>query len=111
MEDIYFADDEATFEQLQSRIARTIDILRSVDETSMKGLENVPVLMKVRLGPFKFESGQAYVADYAMPFFHFHLATAYCIMRHLDVEIGALDYFGRDTFIKVDTNSVIEGNI
>ena len=106
MDDIYLEDDEATFDQLHSRITRTIEILRSVDERALDGKENEPLIMKTRMGDFKFESGQQYVSDYALPNFHFHLGTAYCILRHLGVPIGALDYLGKDTFVKVDSGSI-----
>ena len=39
-------------------------------------------------------SGQDYLAAYAMPQFHFHLTTAYNILRHNGVEIGKRDYMG-----------------
>jgi uncharacterized protein len=100
--DIRFEDDETTFDQLQARISKTIDILRTIEESKMEGREHQPVIMDVRNGPFKFETGQAYVSDYAVPFFQFHYATAYCILRQIGVEIGAMDYFGKDTFVKVE---------
>jgi uncharacterized protein len=53
------------------------------------------VLMKTgKQGDFKFESGQVYLSEYAIPNFHFHLTTAYCILRHLGVPLGAFDYLG-----------------
>ena len=106
MDDIYLEDDETTFDQLQARIKRTIEILRSVDVQALDGKEEEPLIMKTRMGEFKFESGQQYVSNYALPNFHLHLGTAYCILRHLGVPIGALDYLGKDTFVKVDGGSI-----
>lgn len=37
----------------------------------------------------------------AIPNFHFHLTSAYCILRHIGVDVGAFDYLGRDTFVKL----------
>ena len=50
--------------------------------------------MNVRLGPSKFDVGQSYVSCYALPVFHFHLGTTYCILRHSGVELSAMDHFG-----------------
>lgn len=47
-----------------------------------------------KVGNFRFESGQTYLSEYAIPNFHFHLTTAYCILRHLGVPLGAFDYLG-----------------
>ena len=68
----------------------------------MDGKEKNPLIMKTRMGEFKFETGQQYVSDYALPNFHFHLGTAYCILRHLSVPIGVLHYLVKSTFVKVD---------
>ena len=100
MDDIYLEDDETTFEQLQARISKTVDILRSVDESKWNGKERDPIIMKTKRGDFKFESGQQYVSNFALPNFHFHLGTAYCILRNLGVPIDAMDYLGADTFVK-----------
>lgn len=54
------------------------------------------------MGTFRFETGQTYVSEYAMPNFHFHLTTAYCILRHRGVPVGALDYM-KDVFHKLET--------
>ncbi len=35
-----------------------------------------------------------YVRDWAMPQFHFHLMTAYAILRHAGLPIGKTDYMG-----------------
>ncbi|MEY4237435.1 MAG: hypothetical protein RL339_36 [Pseudomonadota bacterium] len=35
-----------------------------------------------------------YVRDWAMPQFHFHLMTAYAILRHAGLAIGKADYMG-----------------
>ena len=94
-------DNESTFAELQSRISRTIEILKSVDETKLdaKKVAEEPVIMETKTGNYRFESGQAYLSEYAIPNFHFHLTTAYCILRHLGVPIGAFDYLN-DVFHK-----------
>ena len=100
--DIILDDNETTFAELQARIARTIEILRSVDRSSLdeNKVAKDPVIMESKVANFRFESGQTYLSEYAIPNFHFHLTTAYCILRHLGVPIGAFDYLS-DVFHKV----------
>ncbi|TKA83345.1 hypothetical protein B0A55_00628 [Friedmanniomyces simplex] len=99
--DTYFPDDETTFAALQHRIATTIDLLQTLPEHAFDGKEAEQVLIETKqMGSFKF-TGLGYVRDYTVPYFHFHLTSAYCILRHLGVDVGAFDYLGRDTFVKV----------
>jgi hypothetical protein len=88
---VVFEDNETTFEQLQDRIAKTIKLLEEVDPKAFEGKEQAEVIMANRMGDFKF-TGQSYVSEFAIPNFHFHLSTAYCILRSLGVPLGALDY-------------------
>lgn len=97
-----FDDTETTFAELRARIDRTVEVLQAVDPASMDGLESREVLMETKVGTFRFETGQRYVSEYAMPNFHFHLTTAYCILRHRGVPLGAFDYL-RDVFEKVES--------
>ena len=39
-------------------------------------------------------SGQAYLANYGLPQFFFHVTTAYDILRHNGLPIGKRDYMG-----------------
>ena len=39
-------------------------------------------------------SGQAYLSNYGLPQFFFHLTTAYAILRHNGVEVGKKDFMG-----------------
>lgn len=98
-EDVFFEDNEKTFDELQGRIAKTIDLLQGADAASFDGKEDREVLMESKMGTFRF-TGQRYVSEFAIPNFHFHLTTAYCILRHLGVPIGAMDYL-KDVMEKV----------
>ncbi|KAF2147656.1 hypothetical protein K461DRAFT_298279 [Myriangium duriaei CBS 260.36] len=99
MKNIVLEDDETTFAQLQSRVSRTIEILESLDPKCMDGMEEKEVLMETKMGNFGF-TGQSYVSEYAIPNFYFHLCSAYCILRHLGVPLGAFDYL-KGVFHKV----------
>ncbi|KAF5599460.1 helix-turn-helix domain-containing protein [Fusarium pseudoanthophilum] len=94
-----FEDDEQTFDQLQARITRTIEVLEGVDPDVINGKENEEIIMESKMGNFRF-TGQRYVSEYVIPNFHFHLTSAYCIMRTQGVPLGAFDYL-KDVFEKV----------
>lgn len=101
MAPVPIADDEKTFEQLQARIARTIELLGTVDAAKLDGKSDKEILMETRsMGSFKFSTGQVYVSECAIPNFHFHFSTAYCILRVQGVPLAAFDYLGKDTFVR-----------
>jgi uncharacterized protein len=100
LEHVAVEDTETTFQQLQDRIAKTIEYLKQVDPKAIDDSVDKPLLMEVKAGKFRFESGQAYFSEFALANFHFHLASGYCIFRQMGVPIGALDYL-RNVFHKV----------
>jgi uncharacterized protein len=88
-----FADDEATFEQLQERIARTLAFVRGVDAGLLDGSETHTITLPAGSHTLQF-SGQDYLVKFALPNIHFHVTTAYAILRHNGAPLGKLDYIG-----------------
>lgn len=86
-------DNETTFPELQSRIAKTIEILEKVNPESMDGMEDAEVVLKIGGGDKKV-TGRLYVLKYAIPNFYFHLCMAYAILRKEGVQVGKSDYLG-----------------
>jgi hypothetical protein len=88
-----YEDNEKTIDDLKARIAKTIAFVQSIDAAKIDGTEDKD--LKIPLGPqeraFK---GQAYLINFVLPNFYFHLTTAYNILRHCGVEIGKRDYLG-----------------
>lgn len=88
-----YADDEKTIAELKARIAKTIAFIKTVDGGKIDASADREITFP--LGP---KTGQMKGADYlnyfVLPNFHFHLATAYGILRHSGVEIGKPDYLG-----------------
>jgi hypothetical protein len=87
-------DTETTFAELQARIAKTIDFLKSVSPAQIDGSEERTVVLKLRTQEVKYQ-GQAYLLTFALPNFYFHLTTAYAILRHNGLDIGKADFLGR----------------
>jgi uncharacterized protein len=88
-----FPDTETTFPELQARIAKTIDFLKSVTRAQLEGAEDRTVTMKFPQGDMKF-SGRDLLTNFALPNFYFHVTTAYGLLRHKGIKIGKMDYLG-----------------
>lgn len=88
-----YADTEATFPELQERIAKTVDFLKSVRPEQLEDSEERSIELKLRQGAITFD-GKSYLLGFALPNFYFHITTAYDILRHKGVQIGKMDYLG-----------------
>jgi hypothetical protein len=86
-------DTETTLAELKARIAKTVDFLKSVTAAQLKDSESRAIEIKFPNGSWKF-TGIAYLTDYVLPNFFFHVSTAYALLRKNGVEIGKGDYLG-----------------
>lgn len=86
-------DSEATLDQLKARIRATLDYLASVPRDAIDGQEAREVVLTFPGGEMKF-LGQAYVIDFTLPNFYFHLTAAYALLRADGVPLGKRDYLG-----------------
>ena len=93
MEPPSFADDEVTIAELQARIAKTLDYIRSVPASDIDGSEDRAIVLKAGPREFNFK-GQDFLLNFVLPNFFFHVTTAYALLRHRGVEIGKMDYLG-----------------
>jgi hypothetical protein len=80
----------ATLTQAYEQIANTKEILLSISAENAK-LEEIG---RIELGQSLYAelSGSAYVNDFLIPNFYFHMVTAYDILRMAGVPIGKRDY-------------------
>src|SRR5512145_1189659 len=88
-----YEDNEATFEDLKARIAKTIAYVESFRPEQFEGADARAVTMKMR-GEDKTFDGVVYLANVFLPNFYFHVTTAYDILRHNGVELGKRDFIG-----------------
>jgi len=88
-----YEDNEKTFAELQARIAKTVAFIQSISAAQIDSSEEREIILKFGSREMHF-LGQAYLLDFVMPNFHFHLTTTYAILRHNGVEIGKRDYVG-----------------
>ena len=87
-----YPDTETTFAELQARIAKTIDFMKSLKAEQIDGSEERTIVLKLRQ-EMQFK-GQAYLLGFALPNFYFHTTTAYAILRHNGLDIGKGDFLG-----------------
>jgi hypothetical protein len=86
-------DEEASFSDLQKRVADTLAYIQGVDPKAFEGSEDRTVELKLPGGTLTF-TGEDYLLSFALPNFFFHVVTAYDVLRHKGVQIGKLDYIG-----------------
>ena len=88
-----FADTEASFPELQERLAKTVTFLKGMAPEQIDGSEERAIVLKAHDQEIHF-TGRTYLLGFVLPNFYFHLTTAYGILRHNGVEIGKKDYLG-----------------
>ena len=89
-----FEDSETSFVDLKARIAKTLAFIASIKEADFAGAEDRDITIQIPSQTLQFK-GLPYFTGYAIPNFHFHMTTAYAILRHNGVELGKRDYIGQ----------------
>jgi hypothetical protein len=88
-----FADTETSFDDLQARIKKTIDFLKTVKAAQIDGSEGRDISFKA--GPREMHfTGQSYLLTFVLPNLFFHITTTYAILRHNGLLVGKMDYLG-----------------
>jgi hypothetical protein len=88
-----FEDNETTFAELEARIKRTLEFIRSLKAAQFAGSESRDIVMKMPIGTLAF-NGADYLNGWALPNFYFHYTTAYSILRHNGVPLGKMNFLG-----------------
>ena len=65
-----------------------------MDASQFEGKENSEIVLRPGTPKEKKLTGQAYVANYGLPQFFFHVTTAYNLLRHNGLPIGKRDFMG-----------------
>jgi len=88
-----FEDSETTFAELQARLNRTAEFIRTLAPAQIDGSEAREIVIKVAGQEMRFQ-GQPYLLHFVLPNLYFHATAAYAILRHNGVEIGKRDFMG-----------------
>jgi len=86
-------DTEKSFADLQARIAKTVDYVKSYKPAQFDGADARDVTFPAGGGNMTMK-GQQFLSSFSLPNFYFHAATAHGILRHSGVEIGKRDFLG-----------------
>jgi uncharacterized protein len=85
---------EKSFADLGGLLDQTMEFLDSVNPSKFEGSETNEIVLRPGTPKEKKLSGQAYLANYGLPQFLFHVTTAYAILRHNGLPVGKRDFMG-----------------
>jgi hypothetical protein len=89
-----FPEIDTSFAEMQTRIDKTIDCLKSLSPGQLDGKEDATVTVPVGGQPREFKA-QNYLYHFAILNFYFHCTTAYNLLRSIGIEIGKRDFMGQ----------------
>jgi uncharacterized protein len=89
-----FEDNEASFADLQARIAKTVAFMGGLSQAQFVGSATREIVTQAGTPKEKRFTGQSYLLTYGLPHFFFHVTTAYAVLRSNGVEVGKKDYLG-----------------
>lgn len=90
-------DTETTIAELRARLRTAIAYVESFKPEQFVGAEDRRCAHQWMQGASL--RGGDYLDHFVLPNFHFHITTAYSILRHNGVPVGKTDYIGRLPFI------------
>jgi uncharacterized protein len=93
LDNVPMEDNEVSFDELQARIAKTLDFVRAVPRDKIDGREDAEVILKAGDHELKF-TARDYWLGFAIPNLYFHVTAAYLILRHKGVPVGKRDFLG-----------------
>ena len=88
-----FEDNETSIAELRERMTKTIAYIRSVPAAQIDGTEGKDISVPRRDGSFVMK-GEAYLEQFVLPNFFFHVTTTYALLRHYGVDLGKKDFLG-----------------
>jgi len=88
------AGTEASFADLDALLESTLAFIGSLDAAKFDGAEGRDIVLRPGTPKERKLSGQAYLSNYGLPQFFFHVTTAYALLRHNGVAIGKKDFMG-----------------
>ena len=91
-----FEDNEKTLPELIERTRKTVDFLKTLKPEQFEGAEDRMIRWSSPRAGERSMIGLSYALHQVLPNVHFHCTTTYDILRHNGVELGKMDYLGRE---------------
>lgn len=88
-----YEDNEATLADLKTRVAKTLAFVNTVTAEQLQGSETRDIVLKTQSRTLNFK-GLAYLTNFVLPNFYFHISMTYALLRHNGVELGKGDFLG-----------------
>src|SRR4051812_31217150 len=88
-----FEDNEATIDELVTRVKKTLEYIGTVSAAALDGSEERDIRIPLRDRTLEMK-GLPFLQNWALPNFFFHHVTAYNLLRHNGVDIGKRDFLG-----------------
>ena len=88
-----YEDTEKTFDDLKARIAKTIAFVNGINPEQLANSAGRDISLPLGPNTVTFK-GEWYAKHFVLANLHFHVTTAYDILRHNGVELGKRDYIG-----------------
>jgi uncharacterized protein len=85
---------EKSFADLDGLLGQTLEFLDGADPSKFAGSETNEIVLRPGTAKEKKLTGQAYLSNYGLPQFLFHVTAAYAILRHNGLPIGKRDFMG-----------------
>lgn len=89
-----FDDHEGSFTELKERIGKTLSFIESLTPAQFEGSEEREIVLRPGTPKEKKMPGHAYLTNYGLPQFFFHVTSAYAILRHNGLNVGKGDFMG-----------------
>ena len=84
-------DTETTWAEVKERIAKTVAFVSSITPEQVEGDDNRTIELKTPSRTLTF-TAREFLLQFSLPNFHFHVVTAYGLLRSQGVPIGKMDY-------------------
>ena len=89
-----FEGKEQSFADLDALLDQTLAFIDGLAAEQFEGSEVKEVVLRPGTAKEKRLSGQAYLSNYGLPQFFFHVTTTYALLRHNGLDIGKRDFMG-----------------
>jgi len=86
-----YEDNEASFDELKARLAKTLAFVNELKPSQIDGSEEREIMLMLGGNQRKFK-GESYLVSFVLPNFFFHTTTTYAILRHNGLELGKRDF-------------------
>jgi uncharacterized protein len=86
-------DTEATLAELQARVNKTLDFIKTIKPEQLQGAESREIVLQFPQSTLKF-NGINYLTSFVLPNFFFHVTMAYALLRKNGVDLGKRDFLG-----------------